>query len=45
MQGNKPALLKTPEAEGTLGSWRCSGCGKRCKVSPNRVKENVNETV
>jgi hypothetical protein len=34
----KPALLKTPEAEGTLGSWRCSGCGKSCKCSRAKVK-------
>ena len=32
----KPALVKTEDAEGTLGSWRCLGCGKSCQV--NRVK-------
>ena len=31
---DKPALRKTKEAEGTLGSWRCSACGKSCKVRP-----------
>ena len=36
IKATKPALVKTPDAEGTLGSWRCVGCGKSCKV--NRVK-------
>jgi len=31
---DKPSLRKTKEAEGTLGSWRCSSCGKRCAVRP-----------
>ena len=31
---DKPALRKTKEAEGTLGKWRCSACGKSCKVRP-----------
>jgi hypothetical protein len=31
---DKPSLRKTKEAEGTLGSWRCSQCGKRCAVRP-----------
>jgi hypothetical protein len=31
---DKPSLRKTKEAEGTLGSWRCSACGKSCKVRP-----------
>ena len=31
---DKPSLKKTKEAEGTLGSWRCSQCGKSCKVRP-----------
>jgi hypothetical protein len=44
VQGNKPALLKTPEAEGTLGSWRCSGCGKRCKVSVHDGVKKTKET-
>ena len=26
----KPALCKTAEKEGTLGTWRCTGCGKKC---------------
>lgn len=29
-----------PEAEGTLGSWRCSRCGKPCKVT-RYAKEKV----
>ena len=28
------ALADKPEAEGTLGKWRCSACGKSCKVRP-----------
>jgi hypothetical protein len=31
---DKPSLRKTKEAEGTLGSWRCSQCGRRCSVRP-----------
>jgi hypothetical protein len=31
---DKPSLKKTKEAEGTLGKWRCSACGKRCAVRP-----------
>jgi hypothetical protein len=31
---DKPSLRKTKEAEGTLGSWRCSQCGRRCAVRP-----------
>jgi hypothetical protein len=27
-----------PEAEGTLGSWRCSKCGKPCKCTRNARK-------
>jgi hypothetical protein len=34
----KPALRKTPEAEGTLGSWRCGSCGKPCKCSRTKYK-------
>jgi hypothetical protein len=34
----KPALLKTPEAEGTLGSWRCSSCGESCKCNRSKAK-------
>jgi hypothetical protein len=37
----KPALLKTPEAEGTLGTWRCGGCGKACKCSRSKAKAEV----
>ena len=29
-----PHLGAKPEAEGTLGKWRCSACGKRCSVRP-----------
>ena len=31
---DKPSLRKTKEADGTLGKWRCSACGKSCKVRP-----------
>jgi hypothetical protein len=31
---DKPALRKTKEADGTLGKWRCSQCGKRGSVRP-----------
>ena len=31
---DKPSLVKTEEALGTLGSWRCSNCRKSCKVRP-----------
>lgn len=30
-----------PEAEGTLGSWRCSKCGKPCKCTRNVRKEEA----
>ena len=36
---DKPALRKTKEAEGTLGKWRCSACGRRCSVSPASVEK------
>jgi hypothetical protein len=36
VKASKPALLKTPEAEGTLGKFRCGNCDKRCKVQ--RIK-------
>lgn len=40
----QPHLGAKPEAEGTLGSWRCSGCGKPCKCTRNvRTKEESNE--
>jgi hypothetical protein len=33
-----------PEAEGSLGSWRCSGCSKSCKCTRNvRNVEVTNE--
>lgn len=31
-----------PEAEGTLGSWRCSKCGKPCKCTRHARKETAN---
>ena len=31
---DKPALRKTKEAEGSLGKFRCSQCGKRGSVRP-----------
>jgi hypothetical protein len=30
-----------PEAEGTLGSWRCSKCGKPCKCARHVRKEEI----
>lgn len=36
LKATKPALLKTADAEGTLGSWHCTGCGKSAKVT--RIK-------
>jgi hypothetical protein len=32
----KDALIKTPEASGSLGKWRCSTCGKKCSVKVSR---------
>lgn len=29
----QPWLGAKPEAEGSLGSWRCSACGKSCKCT------------
>ena len=38
----KPALVKTPEAEGTLGSWRCGKCSKPCNVQrTKKVKQDA----
>lgn len=37
----KPALVATPEKEGTLGHWRCTNCERPCKVTRSRVKEEV----
>ena len=34
-----PHLGAKPEAEGTLGKWRCSACGRRCSVSPASVEK------
>jgi hypothetical protein len=30
---DKPVIVKTGEAQGTLGTWRCSSCRKACKVT------------
>jgi hypothetical protein len=38
LRATKPALLKSGDAEGTLGSWRCTACGKSCKC--NRTKNS-----
>ena len=35
-------LGAAPEAEGTLGSWRCSACGKPCKCTRHVRKEETN---
>lgn len=47
---NKPACVKplAPkgkklaelEADATLGSWRCSACGQRCKCNRERVLDS-----
>ena len=50
---DKPALVKSGEAQGTLGHWRCSSCRKACKVSvadkaqytPAKVEPVQQETV
>lgn len=34
-----PYLGAKPEAEGTLGSWRCSRCGKPCKCTRHVRKD------
>jgi hypothetical protein len=39
----KPALVKTPEAEGTLGKFRCGGCGKRTPVFRNKAVQKTQE--
>lgn len=31
-----PYLGAKPEAEGTLGSWRCGKCGRPCKVARHK---------
>lgn len=38
----QPWLGAKPEAEGTLGSWRCSACGKPCKCTRTVRKEIQN---
>jgi len=43
LKAQKPALVKTADAEGTLGSWRCGGCGKSAKVS--RIKNEIKQEV
>jgi hypothetical protein len=35
----QPHLGAHPEAEGTLGSWRCGTCGKSCKCTRNVRKQ------
>jgi hypothetical protein len=37
-------LGASPEAEGTLGSWRCSKCGKPCKCSRHARKDATQDT-
>lgn len=32
-KNTQPYLGAKPEAEGTLGGWRCSKCGKPCKCT------------
>lgn len=35
----QPWLGAKPEAEGTLGSWRCSACGKPCNCRREKREE------
>ncbi len=42
---DKPSLRKTKEAEGTLGKWRCSKCGKSCKVRPTSKEPYMSKKV
>jgi hypothetical protein len=42
-KNTQPRLGAAPEAEGTLGSWKCSGCGKPCKCTRQVRKEGSNE--
>ena len=32
VRANKPSLVNTPEAEGTLGTWHCTKCSKKAAV-------------
>lgn len=38
-----PYIGAKPEAEGTLGSWRCSKCSKPCKCTRTIRKVDSNE--
>ena len=40
-RADKPALVKTEDAEGSLGHWRCTGCRKPCKVTVYRRKKGL----
>ena len=42
----QPRLGAKPEAEGTLGSWRCSACGKPCSCTrqPRKEESDVKPT-
>jgi hypothetical protein len=40
----KPALVRTEEATGTLGHWRCGKCSKGCKVKRSKAKESNGAT-
>ena len=40
----KPALVRTEEATGTLGHWRCGKCSKGCKVKRSKAKESNGTT-
>jgi hypothetical protein len=43
VQAKKPSVLEvskqSEDKQGTLGSWRCTGCGKSCKCSRQLRKE------
>lgn len=40
----KPALVRTEEADGHLGHWRCTKCHRNCKVTRSKVKDNIEVT-
>ena len=45
VQAKKPSVLEvskqSEDKQGTLGKFRCTGCGKRCKCSRQLRKEEV----
>jgi hypothetical protein len=43
MPATKAPLTKTPEAEGSLGTFRCTGCNKACKCTRSKFKAEVQQ--